>query len=268
MPSTIPLQNPDALITGAGEFRFAPGATSLADARNKGWIDFGNIVATGIKPQIDKLDHVTSVRGVRRVNKTVATKGELMYTIQCDELDVEKLKIALGGTDGTDFTQSAHTTANGNVLAFSTTAAVIGRWYDLRVSGVPVREVTTVTITGKTEDVDFVVDKKLGAIRFLTAQSADLTPVITAAAVTAGGTGFLQAINPLNSLMVRGYGRLSIFDGNTAEGLVYDHTDFSCECTFESMDDVQGTDWVKVTINVRVTSDLGTVWTPQKKAAQ
>jgi len=189
----------------------------------------------------------------------------LEYRVQCDEFDLQKLKIALGGSDTTDFTQSALSASSGNALTFATTAAVIGRWYPLRVAGVRVREVTAVTITSKTEGTDFELDKKTGRIRFLTAQTSDLTPVITASAVTSGSTNFMQAITPLDSLVKNGYGELSIFMGGETNPLKYTHTGFSCNVSLDSIDDATGTDVVKATLKVLVTDTVGTVYVDQNK---
>ncbi|MCL5099266.1 MAG: hypothetical protein M1608_17375, partial [Candidatus Omnitrophica bacterium] len=99
MEATV--RNLDALYLGTGEFSFSPDAISLADARAKGFMDFGNINATGFKPTTEKVEHEGSYRGVRRIDTTRITKALLEYQIKCDEWDREKLKLILGGEDAT-----------------------------------------------------------------------------------------------------------------------------------------------------------------------
>ena len=258
--SDVQVHDLDALLLATGEFKFSPGATSVADAAAKGFRDFGNVVLIGLTPDKQTLEHKGSYRGVRRKDKTFIIEAGLKYKLQLDELSAENMKLALFGEDTTDFTQSSQTAQNGDAFNFDTVAPVLGRWYPLTISGARVREITTVTISGKTEGTDFELDKKLGLIRFLTAQSADLTPVITAPAVTAGSTASLQGITPLAETVQRGYGELALFNDNHPNALVLHHVGFACDVYFESMDDITGEEVSKLTLTVEVTTPVGTIY--------
>lgn len=344
MPATDPsLRNLDALLLGTGEFSFSPDATSAADARAKGYQDFGNIVATGLKPETDKVEHEGSYRGKRRVDKTFVTKVAMEYSLKLDEFDRQKLQLALGGTDAGTFTQSAQTAVTvPAALAFATTAGVAGRWYDVLVSGARIRELTallcipaasvsvtldgtanTVTLAthgmedgrpvilggtlpaeltagtvyyvrdsatntfklaatpggslidftgngtsvtigkGLVENTDYVVDAKLGRVRFTAARTTNITLVVSAPAIVTGDAANLLGQTPLQSMIKSGYGRLAIFDDTHANKLVYLHEDFSCQVYLDSLDDTDGKKVAEMTLKVRVTDQVGTVWTAE-----
>lgn len=256
-------RNTDALMNATGEFSFSPGATTSATAQATGYLDFGNIVAIGLNPSSETLEHEGSYRGKRTVDKTVVIKAGFEYTVKVDEFDVEKLKLALFGNDGTDFTQTVKSSQAIDALAFGTTAAVLNRWYDILVSGVRVREMTALTITGKTENTDFVVDYKAGRVRFLTAQSSNLSGTVSAPAVTAGGNSAFQALTPLQTYRRTGIGRLMLFDDAHPNVLVYDHHDFGCEVLVDSMDEMDGKKFGVMTLKVKVTSPVGTVYSAE-----
>lgn len=337
------VRNLEALQLGTGEFSFAPSATSLAEARSIGFLDFGNIQAIGFKPELDKVDHEGSYRGVRRIDKTFGTKASLEYNLKCDEWDREKLKLALMGSNATNITQSAQTLATGDTLAFATTAATINRWYDLLLSGEQVRELTAcfigksaavaatvdasldkltatahgltdgtpvvlrasaaptglslgtiyyvrdsatndfklaatsggaaidITSTGTAvtfapvlvEDTDYVVDAKIGRVRFLTAQSQNRFPILTASAITSGGAANLLGFTPLQSLIQSGYGRLALFDDTHPNKLVFLHENFSCQVFLDSTGDVDGKSVPEISLRVRITSEVGTCYSAE-----
>lgn len=204
---------------------------------------------------------ITAVRGVRRQKGTEPTLTKCIYKLTCNEADALKLGILYSAGDATDFTQSALTGVNGQALAFNTTAAVIGKWYDLRTSGgVRVRNLSSVSIATLTEGTDFVVDLVLGRIRFLTAQSSSRTPVLTGAAITTSSNGHMKKLTPMEKPVRSGYGRLIVFDKYTANNIVLDHQDFSCDITIESGPGAQdGTGEAAIVIVVTVTSDEGQV---------
>lgn len=264
MSTDVQVRNLNALLLGTGEFAFAPKATSVATAQGIGYIDFGNIVATGLKPKVTTTEHKGSYRGVKRADKTFASDAVIEYQLKCDEWDIEKLKIALFGDDATAFTQAAVAAQPADGFDFTTTAAVINRWYDVLASGVRVRELTLVAITDGanplTENTDYVVDYKAGRIRFLTAQNSTLTVTVTANAVMAGDTASLLALTPMQNFIQEGMGRLMLFDDENPNKLVYDHTDFGCQVFVDSIADVDGKAIGEITLRVRVTSPVGTVF--------
>lgn len=258
--SDVQVHDLDALLLATGEFKFSDGATSVADAGAKGFRDIGNLVLVGLTPEKQEVSHKGSYRGVRRKDKTFIIEAGLKYKLQADELGPKNLMFALFGEETTGFTQSAQTAVSGDAFNFDTVAAVIGFWYPLTISGARVREITTVTIATLVEGTDFELDKKLGLIRFLTAQSVDRTPVITAPAVTAGSTAALTGITPLAETVRRGYGELALFNDNHPNDLVLHHTGFACDVYFDSMDDITGEEVTKQTLIVEVTTPVGTVY--------
>lgn len=254
--------NLDALAFATGEFSFARGATTAAEAQEMGYRDFGNLISASFSPEVEKVEHYGSYRGIRRVDRNVISSTKFQYTIKVDELDREKLLFALLGETSTNHSQSALTAQDGEDLEFGTTAAVIGRWYDLKTAaGARVRNLTAVTIATLTENTDFVLDKKLGRIRFLTAQSSDLTPVLTAPEILAADG--MKGITPLSNTVQSGFGRLTLFDDAHSDKVIYDHVDFSCEVSFDSVNEFDGQNFGEITLTVLVTDTVGTVYSAE-----
>lgn len=256
-----PLHNIDALLIGTGEFKFSEGAISAADAQARGWLDFGNIVAFTPEPATTKEEHQGSYRGVRRADKTVVTENALSYKLRVDEFNKKNVQILYGASASAGFTQTALSAASGKVLGFTAVPAKIGYWYDLLKSdGSRVFDLTAVTIAAKVEGVDFQVDYKLGGIMFLTAQAADLTPVLTAPAIIAGAAGSFMGLTPMADPVKQGYGRLIIFDQNDDNKVVLQHIDFACELTLDSANEIDGTAFTDITLDAKVGADVGKVW--------
>jgi hypothetical protein len=261
MPQFDPPHNLVALLIGTGEFSFSPDAASAADARTKGYVDFGNIAAftPAVEPTVE--EHFGSYRGVRRKDRVVVTENQLQYQLRADEWNRQNLEILFGATTATGHTQSALSAVAGEALPFTATPAVIGRWYELRSSaGARLRNLTTVTIATKTEGVDFDLDLLMGRIRFRTAQAADLTPTITAPAITADTPGSFLGLTPLADPVKSGFGRLICYDQHDANKVVFEHIEFSCDVAVESVAEVDGTGFTELTINVDVTQTPGTIF--------
>lgn len=349
MPTQIdPSHNTDALGIFTGEFSFAKGATTLAEARAQGYRDIGNIKSLNLTLDPTKVEHYGSYRGVRRKDKTVVTQNKLDYTIVLDEVTRENLELLMGSTLLGDFTQPALTGATGQAFAFNTTPAVIGNWYEIRTAalnkvatavigtagtgytvgdtltidggtgvaatvtvatisggggtgpitgvtlvnvgaytvnpsspnsatggtgsgatitltfsalaaaGDKVRRITNCTFSGKTEGTDYELDLVLGRVRWLTANSAATTPIITCSAIAASAaTGFTEW-TPMAQPVKTGYGRVVFYDTESGETVVIDHSDFSCDVSVDSVSDIDGESFVEVTLTVSVTQDEGT----------
>lgn len=255
--SVKPGHNLNSLLVGTGEFSFADGATSAANALVVGYVDFGNVLAFTPQVENEKLEHFGSYRGVRRKDKTLATQVQMVYQLRLDEWKKEVLEILFGSSAGTNHTQSSASAVSGDAIDFTSITWDERKWYDLTISGARVRNLTTVTIATKTEGTDFEIDSVLGRIRFLTTQSTSLTPVITAPAIAAGGDNYMVGLKPMQNITREGYGRLVIYDQLDANKVVMDHLDFSCEVSVESAAEVDGQNWSEVTLNVEVTDDVG-----------
>ena len=258
--------NLNALLLGTGEFSFAEGASTELAAGKQGYKDWGNVTAFTVKPDKQTEDHIGSYRGVRRVDTTAVKQTRIDYQIKFDEITADKLMSLYYGSATTPFTQAVATAAAGDVLGFTALAAVIGNWYDLTLAGARVKEITTATFSHGVapavtlvEGVDFILDRKLGRVQFLTAQAADLSVAITAPAIAVGGVGYRSAIIPQTRPIRRGIGRLICFDQDDADIVSFEHTGFGCEIYLESMDEVTGDKYTNVVINVQITSPVGVV---------
>jgi len=262
-PLDTDLQKVAAMIVGAtAEFACALGATTAALAGTAAYPyqDFGSVKVFDLDAQPETTPRITAVRGSRRQKGTTPTLTKLIYKLTCNEADALKMGILYSGESLGDLTQTVLAATAGAPLEFSATAkSKAGHWYDLRKSdGSAVREVSAVTIATKVEGTDFVVDKRLGRIRFITEQAAELTPTITAAAITAADTTSMARIKPMTTPVRSGIGRLVVFDKNASNNVVLDHRDFSCDIVVDSGPGSQdGTGEAAIVILVTVTFEAG-----------
>ncbi len=249
------------LIGPTSRFIFANGATSRAEAQAMGAEDFGNLKAHQLQMENTTEPVLTSVDGLTQQIDEQSRLLALGYMLTSREQAVRDLILAYNATEGTAFTQAAAAATNGTLLAFGTTAAKLNAWYELQIGGTAVRTVTTVTIAGLTEDVDFIIHKELGLIRFLTAQAADLTPVITCPEVTAASAAYMRRIDPLKQSVFRGYGTLVCMDRDQDNKIVFDHRWFKCTLKFDSQpnrDSEAGAG--ESEFKVMIMEDAGVVW--------
>jgi hypothetical protein len=253
-----PSHNVTALLMATAEFSFCLNATSVATALPLGYQDFGDIVDVTPTTDTQKVEHLGAYRGVRTLDSTVVTQSKLQYKLKCDEWNKKTLQVVFGGDVGTAFTQTIKTAASADTLGFTATPAVIGNWYDILFSGLHVRTLTTVTVATLSEGTDFVVDLKLGRIKFLTAQAADRVPVVTAAAILSTDTASFFSITPLTNVRRQGMGRIVLFDQNSPN-VVIDHADFLCEIILDSTDAVGGTAFSNISMTVTVKPPVSSV---------
>ena len=254
--------NLNAILVGTGEFSFCDGATTVAQASAKGFLDFGNITAFGLTSATDKQEHEGSYRGLKTIDKTFVTKTQIGYKLTCDEWEANKLQFLFFGTRGDATTQAALEADDADPLAFSVqNPAAVELWYDLRIDGKRVRNLTTVTIAAKVEGTDFVVDKLLGRVKFLTAQTAALTPALTAPAIAVGDAHSFHTITPLTNARRSGIGRLVCFDDSDTNRVIFEHDGFSCDVFLESAPgSVDGKKAADFSLQVQVTTLPGTVF--------
>jgi hypothetical protein len=258
-----PAKNLTALLLGTSEFMFSENATSKSDAQSRGYLDFGNIISFQVMPENKTAEHKGSYRGVKRTDKRVNTETAIRYKLKADEWNLQNLKILFGATDGTSFSQSAISAVAGTAFGFTAVPAVIGNWYDiLDAAGNHVINLTTVTFAGPpslAEGTDFELDLLMGRVRFLTAQSADLTPTITCPAIAAGDDYSFFGLIPAEQPVRTGYGKLVVYDETDNNHVVWRHEDFSCDISLDTAGDVTGSDFSDLTIDVLVTTDKGTL---------
>jgi len=249
--------NNEALVLGTGEVIFSPDVKTVAAAQAAGFDDIGSTAKVTMETDIEDQDAYVPNRGILKRARTAVTKQDITYKVTAQEMKRSNILLALSGANGTNFTQSALSADNGTVLAFGTTAAVIGRWYQLYAAdGSEVRDLTAVTIATKTEGTDFVLDKKTGRIRFLTAQTAALTPVLTAPAITAGGVGNMKGFRPLDGKQMTGVARIQIFDDNHANKIVYDSGFILVNVAVANFGDFDGENFIDMELDFKVTEQL------------
>jgi hypothetical protein len=138
---------------------------------------------------------------------------------------------------------------------FKVAATIGGTAIDIGSAGT-----TVVYMPLLVEETDYWVDYKTGCVRFAAAQTADKIAYISCSAITSSDAASLVGIDPLSNLIISGFGRILIFDDNHPNKLIYDHKDFSCDLSFESVSEADGKAIGEVTINVLVTATEGDVW--------
>ncbi|MDR2462215.1 MAG: hypothetical protein LBD30_00330 [Verrucomicrobiales bacterium] len=263
--STTNVHNLDAVTLGTAEFYFSPDAASAADARTKGYVDFGNIVSVSVAPEVTKLEHKASRRGLRLTDKTVITDSKLQYTLKVDELDREKWYYALLGVAAPDAAQAAIADAAIDSLDFTAAPSRANVWHDVAVSGRRIRKISELTLTASsttlTAGTDYELDELTGRIRFLAEQTGTVSGTVSAPAISAADAP--KGITPLQQGIRKGYARLFIFDDTHAKKLVYEHSDFSCEISFNAIGDMDGENFGELTLDVLVTSDAGTAYSAE-----
>lgn len=240
-----------ALVIGTGEFSFANGATSVTAAQLIGWDDFDNVTTGSIQSKSATKEHKGSYRGIRRVDKTHATDTKVGYQLKFDAIDAKKLVYVFRGTRLANYTQVIRTAAAVDAIATPT----IGKWYDILVAAVRVREITTLATSVGVEDTDFVVDYKTGRIRSLTATGFG-TLTVTAPAILVTSTNTFARITPATTPIARGMGRLSVWNDDGT--LVLEHYDFYCE-VFPSADPNINDSDMELTFDVNVLTPVGEI---------
>lgn len=178
------------IVNAMGSFRFCEGASlTRAQAMASGWWDVGHVIATDISPNATTLDHRFCRLGKVGTDKKFVTDAELTFGIQCEELTRFNLMLALMGTAAPDLTQAAVTAAIVDNLAFTTASPSAGPnvWYNLTQNGVPLRELTAVTLSVPARAVtcDAATDKIA-----LTAHGwSNGTPIVFGGTTRPGGIG-------------------------------------------------------------------------------
>lgn len=142
-----PSKNLDAIFLGIGEFSFAPGATTRAEALAKGYRDVGNIQAFTPEVENTKEEHEGSYRTGRRVDKIFSTKQKVEYLIRSDEWNAGQVQMLLmaGDPDGDNAVAIATATA-ADSMVFSTNNSVSDRWYEFTIGGTRRKTLTSVVI--------------------------------------------------------------------------------------------------------------------------
>lgn len=259
----VPDHNVNAILKCTAEFSFSEGATTAAMAGGigYGYRDVGNIDKATVKLEVEKREIKGSYRGLRKTDMHLVTSEKLSFELDSHELNAANLAWILGGTATTAFTQSIQTGVSADALVFTALIpSVSTQWYDILVSGARIRALTACTVATLTENTDFEVDYKLGRIRFITAQTASRTPVITAPAITSADAGYFTAMIPMENTSRNGFGRLTFYDENTGNRVPIDYTDFKCEILAETNLEFDPESEANIKITVTVLDEPGIMY--------
>lgn len=233
--------NPEDLNTNlrsiakcTGEVIGALGSSTAAAAQLAGYQSFGQVVETGLTIESNPIPYYGSYRGIKRKVKTFSGNNAQGYTFKLGEMNPLNLSLLLSadpayvyGSEATDNARSAISATAGTDFAFGTTAAVPGYWYQvLDASGNHVKNITTLTIAGKTEGTDFDVDYLLGLVRFTAAEASDLTPTITCAAITSASVDYMKRFKPGQKYTFEGMFQVAWWDEDSNSKLLYFHEPF------------------------------------------
>lgn len=166
--------NTDDYNLGRGIIYFAP----LDDnGRPMGYRDLGNSPEFNLSIEVETLEHTSSRRGLRVVDKEVIISQGLSLNFQLDELNHQNLAAVFSGDTAT------HT--NAAVAGFSSYEMIAsveqGRWYDIvdsngnRAYGISAADLT-VEVGGSAAvlDEDYEVDETMGRI-FILSGSTTIT---------------------------------------------------------------------------------------------
>jgi hypothetical protein len=258
------LHNPGSELIGTAQFLFCEGAATRAAAAAKGYTDMGNFTALENKGEVATTAVLKCYRGVTRESRKLPGIIKQSYDLKTNEvLDYRKLRFALFGTDLPDYAQPASTAAEGDPLEFSSSAPAIKHlWYPLAIGGAAVREISALTIEGLTEGADFIVDGKLGLVRFVndaTLPEEPVTPDISAPALTGSHPLGLRRLSPMSRGIWNGYARLLLWDQED-QCLAMDHKDFSASITLAAPFSVANDALAEMTLNVSIGADPGEIY--------
>ncbi len=221
-----PSHNLNALLIGTGEFAFSDGAETLAEARIKGFQDYGNITAFQLQTDVTKLEHKGSYRGGLRKDRTVVTEQGLSYLIKCDEWDKRNLLVLFGGEEAAGFEQPAISAIDAcDSWDFTADEPMkVGWWYDIqRPTGERLIYLTTAALarvgTGISCTADASTDKITKSTHGLangTAITFDGTAVPTG--LTAGAVYYVRdtATNDFKVALTSGGAAIDLTSTGTA----------------------------------------------------
>jgi hypothetical protein len=237
MPLDTNLHHTRAHIQGTTQLMGCIGATSRADAITKGLLDFGNFLGHEVKAEANKQPRLKAFRGVVRTIGHTAGMISLGYEFTTRELaDARKFRFILHGSETTPFTQAALAGVAGTAIVFSGGApSKPSTWYPLLTAGgVHARALTACTFAGKVEGTDFVLDLKLGLVRWITTQTANVTPTLTGPLIDAAHADYLIGVQPQTNVVYSGYWTVVAWDQDLANPLVMRHEFFSGDLTVTS----------------------------------
>jgi len=176
----------DSALSGTWKCLFSEGNHDSDPALDPVYYDFGNVAGFGLTQETTTRPRNSYECGRTVLDQTIIQDQKIGGTSTLKEFPPDTIKALYRGADGENHAQTALAAVEVDDLEFSTTPAEIGRFYQLTNGGKKIFKVTNLTLTaGATtlsENTDYKVEKITGMVRFLTAQTADITVTVTAAA--------------------------------------------------------------------------------------
>lgn len=157
--------NVNNLSLGRGELFF----NALIDDVYQGEKSLGNAPAITITPEIEELEHVSSLEGLNKVDVKIVTSLKLIVTAKLEEFNQDNIEMIFLG-EKTTIEQTAD-----SVTDEEHTVKEFDAYYKLeyrKVSSVVVKDSTGVTTY--TEDDDYEVDAKIGRVKILSGGSGGI----------------------------------------------------------------------------------------------
>ncbi len=169
-----------------------------------GYRDLGNAPEFNITPTEEVLQHFSSRRGLKTLDREVTMSQQIGGSFNLDEFNDENLAVLFNG-DQNSFPNPTVLGFAAGVLADS---AKLGRWYDIidditvplipgRAYDVPsVSVALTVAATPLVEGIDFILDEKMGRVFFLetAADVADGDQVDITVTATPGAAATIEEV--------------------------------------------------------------------------
>ncbi|MES2692662.1 MAG: hypothetical protein V4773_04255 [Verrucomicrobiota bacterium] len=259
MPLDTDLHHTRAEIQGTSRLLGCIGAISKADAITKGLADMGNFLGMEVKAEANKQPRLKATNGVVRTVGNTAGMISFGYEFTTKEVaDARKFRFALLGSESTPFTQAALAAVNGTAIVFGAgtpAPSKAGVWYPLLYNGTHVHALTTVTVAGKVEGVDFVLDKKMGLIRFLIEQVANVVPVLTGPLIDAAHKDYLIGIQPMTNVIYSGYWSVAAYDQDPTNNLVLRHEWFSGDLSITAWPKIDHENQSELKFQIDITRD-------------
>lgn len=264
MPLDTNLNHTRAEIQGTVRLLLALDAASRAAAALAGFEEFSDLMGFELQGESKTEPVLKPINGVMRQTDETPGLLTLGYELTTKAIaDARKLKYFLSAAAGQNLAQAAQAAVAADALVFTAPApAVLNRWYEIKVGGARIRFLTALTIAGKVEGVDFIVDYDNGMVRFPSAgylPAANVVCTVTAPAIDSTHAKFMRGLAPMQNQVWRGYARIFVYDQNRANRLVLAHEDFSFTLTLGKNFGVKHDGQSEGSIKLMVAADEGTV---------
>lgn len=217
-------------IQGTVQILFAENALTLEDYYTKGALDLGCFTGGEIKSEAKSTDVKKANRGITTTTAKLGSDITVGLELTSKEVaDKRKAQIAFFAKEMAGLTQAAIAAATAvDLPAFAAgSPAVLNNAYQILKDGKPVREIIAFTlkvgVNDLEEGVDYVIDKKLGMVRFIktaTLPAAAVTATASAKAITETDETFMHGLQAMTKPRFRGYARFLVWDSDPGSNLV------------------------------------------------